>query len=60
MLAPNAAVGFSHYVPNFWLPSSIFLTPVTSADVEKVIMSLKNKKASTCMYSVQSLKVKAT
>ena len=54
----SATVGFSQYMPNFSLPSSFFLYPVTSADVEQVIISLKNKKkVSTCMYSVQSLKV---
>ena len=58
MPAPSATVGYSQYMPNFSLPSSFFLYPVTSADVEQVIISLKNKKkVSTCMYSVQSLKV---
>ena len=48
--------GFTQYMDNFSQPNSFFLSPVTSADVEKVIMSLKNKKAPNHMYSIQSLK----
>ena len=57
MPAPSFVVRFTQYKPIFLLSSSIFLSPFTSGDVEKMIMSLKNKKYSTSTYSVQSSKV---
>ena len=43
---PSSAVGFTQYMGGFSQQNSIFLSPVTSADVENMIMSLKMKKLS--------------
>ena len=55
MPAPSATVGFSQYMPNFSLPSSFFLYPVSSGDAEQVIMSLKNKKQNFYLYVLCSV-----
>ena len=41
MPAPSAAVRLTQYVVKFSIPSPFFLSPVTSGDVEKVIISVK-------------------
>ena len=52
----GSAVGCNQYMGSCLHPSSFFLSSVTSADVERVIMPVKNKKAPFTMYSIQSLK----
>ena len=55
MPAPSAAGGFIQYMTRFSLLSSFFLSPVLPGDVEN--MNVTEKKPSTCMNSVQSMKV---
>ena len=57
MPAPVWAVGFTQHMDNRSNPASFLIFSVTSADVERVIMSLKNNKYSIYVYSNEFSKI---